>query len=156
MAREVVFQILPLVQVMEDHSPINISIIKQITAGGLEDEPSEDRLLSCLILSRRLPPAPEKWAEHRTHLIGEYDSFIKLFAITDYDQKILPNTTSWSEFGLQNDHLMELIHCDMARTGHRLLSLRDGDRERGDPEDPLLVFHVHMRRMERILYVLPA
>jgi hypothetical protein len=64
------------------------------------------------------------------------------------------NSTSVTDFGLPNNSLMSLIHGDIVRTGRHIRCFPNPDPDvAGLPGDPLLPFHAHMRRLERILYI---
>jgi hypothetical protein len=154
MAADLNFRILPLVQMKEDGSPINLQEIAAVCGGGLNECPPEDRLLAWLLLSGVLPLSPEEWSDFRLSTVTQYREFMRVFRVDGHDSKIFANSTSVTDFGVPNNALMGLIHADIIRTGRHIRFFPDPDPAVGDVrDDPLLRFHAHMRRLERILYI---
>jgi hypothetical protein len=152
--RSLIFKVLPLVQVKADGSPINIRTIADICVTGLEDCPPEDRAIAWLLLSGVLPASPEDWPRSRASTLNEYSAFVSLFQLEGHESKMFENSTSVMEFGVPDNSLMELIHDDVVRTGHHIQLFPGADSAVAAPaDDPLLPFHVHLRRLERILYI---
>ncbi|OHT14172.1 TBC1 domain protein [Tritrichomonas foetus] len=170
---ELTFKILPLAQMKEDGSPIDIEQIRSICAEGLSKYPPEDRLIAWGLLIGSLPEQAEEWPQHRAKLYTEYKNFMNEFGLNSYENKIFPNSTGITDFGLSDNHIMGIIHGDIIRTGHHLHYLPFPDEtvysnyknkninsefqyigeNFEDDDNKLLPFHVHMRRIERILYI---
>lgn len=150
------FKIFSLVQVKDDGSPINLEEIQEICSCGLDVYPPEDRVVAWLILSRVFPLQPEEWPsipEQRKQL---YEEYVEMFGLKDYENRIYPNTTEQTKFGLKNDPLMELIHGDVIRTSHHIQFLPYPDPDAPEPESPddcLMPYHNQIRRLERLLYI---
>lgn len=148
------FIILPLVQTKEDGSPIDLEQIRQIAKKGLKNCNPEDRLLCWLVLSGVFPEKAEDWDDAITSAMTNYRGFVKHFKIEGYEEKIFANNTMVTDFGVEDNKLMELIHNDIIRTGHHILYFPNKDEKIANPEDDILIpFHYHMRRLERILYI---
>lgn len=168
------FQILPLVQMKEDGSPIDLAPIRKICAKGLNKCPPEDRVIAWGLLSGVLPEQAEEWAVFREKISKEYKGFMDEFQISDYDQKFIPNCTGITEFGLPHDNVMEIIHNDIIRTGHHIFCLpkveddikyqksaqsnQENNNENeintnDDENNDFIPFRMHLRRLERILYI---
>lgn len=173
------FQILPLVQMKEDGSPIDIAPIREICARGLNNCPPEDRVIAWGLLSGLLPEQAEEWCQFREKIMQEYKGFLNEFEISDYDKKFIPNCTGITEFGLPQDSLMEIIHNDIIRTGHHIFcipivedpdamqinstennseqdnKLNDNSLDTMSDEEntDFIPYRMHLRRLERILYV---
>jgi len=154
MSEELQFQILPLVQMKEDGSPIDLQRIAQICVKGLNGCQPEDRLLAWLVLSGVLPPSPEQWSDFRESALKQYREFMALFQVEGYESKMFENSTMVTDFGVPNNQLMTLVHGDIVRTGRHIRFFPHRDASMPETrEDPLLPFHTHMRRLERILYI---
>jgi hypothetical protein len=54
---------------------------------------------------------------------------------------------------MTEDHLMWSIHTDIIPTGRHIFFLPPGEAPKDAPEDVLSLFQVHMRRVERFLYI---
>lgn len=149
------FKILPLTMAKEDNSPIDIKKIRSICMNGLDDCPPEDRCIAWLVLSKVFPKNPEKWTEFREKMVKAYKNLIDIFKLNGYEDIIIPNTTLHYNFQVENSQLMDLIHIDMVRTSHHLIFLPypDYSVKQSEPNDILLPFHSHMRRIERMLYI---
>lgn len=154
---EVIFKILPLVQVNAEGVDIDLGPIRTHCEKGLDECPPEDRAIAWLILSEVLTLRPFEWLEMREQLIREYKDFVNLFGMDGYEEKIFPNTADPTEFGLQDDRLMELIHGDIVRTSHHITFMPFPDVNAkitsDEPEEMLNPYHEHMRKLERILYI---
>jgi hypothetical protein len=150
---DVPFTILPMVLMKADGSPIDLPAIARLCGRSLFGCPPEDRLLAWLVLSGVLPSSPERWEDFRTVTVRQYKEFIRLFALEGYENLIFENATSVTDFGLPNNALMELIHTDVIRTAHHIRYFSHTDPAYASDPDPLLPYHAHMRRMERILYI---
>ena len=117
------FRVLPLVQMKEDRSPIDLEPIRELSLEGLSSLPPEDRLISWAILTGFLPRQAEDWNDYRHSVISEYKNFIREFGVEGYEKKIFPNTTRVIDFGVPNNRIMEIIHSDVVRTGHNIVYL---------------------------------
>jgi hypothetical protein len=154
MAEEPMFEVLPLVQMKEDGSPIEISGIRALCSRGLDNNPPEDRLLAWVVLSGVLNRSPETWGDQRADMVSQYSDFCRAFGIDDWESKMFENSTAVFDFGLSNNSMMELIHCDIIRTGHHIMRFPSPDSiVPDDPDDVLVPYHFHMRRLERLLYI---
>lgn len=149
------FQILPLVQVKADGSAIDLQKIAEICNNGLGECPPEDRFFAWLSLIGIFPSNPEIWPEKVEEMTKNYAGFVNDQNMIDYDQKIIENLTGIMEFGVNDNHLMSLIHGDVARTGHHIIHFPNPDLDAKPTceDDNLHPFHEHMRRIERILYI---
>ena len=149
------FQILPLVQMKADGSPINLHEIAQICNKGLNRCPPEDRFYAWLSLIGIFPSQPEEWAQKSEEMYQNYVRFVHDYNMEDYHTKMIPNTTGVTVFGVDDNHLMSLIHGDVARTGHHIYNFPypDKDAKPTCDDDNLHPYHEHMRRIERILYI---
>ena len=150
------FTILPLVQVKDDGSPINLEEIQEICSYGLDVCPPEDRVIAWLVLARVFSIHPEEWNEIKEKRKNLYSEYIEMFGLKDYENRIYPNTTEQTQFDLSNNPLMELIHGDVIRTSHHIQFLPYPDPDAPEPESPddcLMPYHNQIRRLERILYI---
>lgn len=149
------FKVLPLVQMREDGAPFDLTPIRKLCSAGLDRCPPEDRTIAWLVLSGVYINQPEEWEERKTQILQQYKEFTQLFKIESYENEIIENSTGVTDFGLENNHLMEIIHGDVIRTGHHIIKFPNKDTEikSDDADDTLLPYHEHMRRVERILYV---
>ena len=139
-----------------DHKPVDIAVVQKLTSLGLDDCPAEDRCVSWLLLSGIMPKQIEEWPAYREHLVASYKNFMNMFNLADYVDKTIPNTTRWFDFGVENNEKMLIIHADIVRTMHHIIFLPYPDEsvDRAEAQkDPLLPYHEHMRRLERILYL---
>ena len=157
MGEELEFVVLPLVQVKEDGSEIDMNLLRDICSKGLDKNPPEDRLLAWITLCGVMPAQPEEWKSHRVKLVAQYKEFIEMFEVKDYESKEFGNSTCVTDFGLPDgsgNKLMETIHGDVIRTGHHIFFIPFADvRESPEEDDLLMPFHYHIRRIERILYI---
>jgi hypothetical protein len=154
MTEEPIFEILPLVQMKEDGSPIQIPAIRDLCSRGLDKGPPEDRLLAWVVLSGVLSLSPETWADQRAEMVTQYSEFCQTFGVESYESQMFENSTSVFDFGVANNKMMELIHCDIIRTGHHIGRFPCPDSiVSDDPDDVLYPYHFHMRRLERLLYI---
>jgi hypothetical protein len=149
------FKIMPLVQVNPERKPIDIAKIRMLCAKGLDECPPEDRTIAWLVLSGVLPRSAECWPSVRASLRSEYVVFISEFSVVDYESKHFPNRAEFCTFGVPQESLMELIHGDVVRTIHHIGFFPNADRTvtLESSEDLLLPYHMHIRRIERILYL---
>ncbi|KAH0793154.1 TBC1 domain protein [Histomonas meleagridis] len=137
-----------------DGSPIDIKKIKELSKYGLKNCCPEDRLYDWLVLSGVLPLQPENWEKRIEEITTNYQNFINLFEVNNYENHIFPNSTLITEFQVPDNKLMETIHNDLIRTGHHLRYLPFIDKSiETNSENTLLPYHFHMRRIERALYI---
>ncbi|OHT10648.1 TBC1 domain protein [Tritrichomonas foetus] len=153
------FKILPLTITDSDKTPVDVEAIRKICIKGLDDCPPEDRCIAWLVLSGVFPSRPGNWNQYRGKMVASYQNFTKMFHVENYIEKVFPNTTNSYKFGFdsnEDNERMVLIHADIVRTVHHIIFLPSPDHSVEDskiPKDPLLPFHFHMRRIERILYI---
>jgi hypothetical protein len=151
------FKILPLIMPRPDGHSIDIAQIRHLCERGLDTCPADDRAIAWLALTGVMPDQPEEWGASKSTRTQEYSDFVALFGMTDWESKLFPNTSDMTEFGVSNQKLMEIVHGDVVRTGHHILFFPEPDTDPAaasdDPENFLNPFHVHLRRLERILYI---
>ena len=148
------FRVLTLVLPNENGAKIDGDKIRKITESTLDECPPEDRALAWMYLSHIYPEDPCEWPEHKEDLVKQYFDFVDMFKMTDYHTKTFPNTNEVTEFGTINDHLMEIIHGDMVRTSHHIPFFPFPEASDEKAEDILVPYREHMRRIERILFVI--
>jgi hypothetical protein len=138
-----------------DGSPPDIALIERLCAMGLDDCPPEDRATAWLLLSGVFPPTPQTWPSLKQSLHREYVGFVHAFGLDGFESKMFANTADAGPFDVAHPTVMEAIHGDIIRTSHHFIFFPDPDPdvERTGPEDVLTSYHVHMRRIERVLYV---
>ena len=149
------FKILPLMQPTEDDT-VQIDLIRKLTAKGLNGSPIEDRALAWLALLRIFPEHSREWREKKNNIVKMYKEYTESFEISDWHTKSIPNSVvSKSFFNLPDPSLMDIIHKDIIRTAKHIFMLHPAPLE-GEKDDgsSLFIYSVHLRRLERILYVL--
>ncbi|OHT13538.1 TBC1 domain protein [Tritrichomonas foetus] len=148
--------ILELIKIKEDGSPIDLKKIQEKCYHGLDECPPEERVYAWLILTQVFPLQPEEWEQLKKDRTTQYFDYVDLFKMTGYEEKFFPNTAETTNFGVSNNDLMELIHGDVIRTSHHIQFLPFPDQDAPEPEseeDILMPYHEQIRRIERILYI---
>ena len=149
------FKILPLVQVDPDNDTFDINKIRQICSHGLDECEPDDRAVAWIVLSYVFPNTPKEWNKIRAQNLETYKQFISYFDLVDFENRDIHNDNSITDFGLKNNRLMEIIHGDVIRASHHIqfFPYPDPNVEIEKEEDILNPYHIHMRRLERILYI---
>lgn len=148
------FKILPLMQPLEDDT-IQIDKIRQLTAMGLNGAPAEDRALAWLALIGLHPLHAREWHAIRTELNTVYRSYIQEFKLENYHTKSIPMHCLKDAFDVDDQNLMDIIHKDIVRTAKHIFMLPPAPLE-GEKDDGTLLYlyTIHLRRLERILYIM--
>ena len=151
---ETSFVILPLVQPDIDDF-VDIDRIRELNQNGLDNPQPEDRCISWLVLMHIYPEHASLWNQKRNDMVELYHTYIEQFGLREWTSVDLPLHPSEESFTVQNKALMNLIHGDIIRTGRHIFMLPPapiGEFENG--EESILLYAVHLRRLERILYVM--
>jgi len=120
---------------------------------GLSESPPEDRCLAWLNLLGVYPRNPNKWKETRNEIKSSYELFVNEFQMKDWTSRRFPPNIQKEAFKLPNNYLMGVIHGDIIRTGRHLFFLPPMEPQSPAEMEILSPFVLHMRRLERILYV---
>ena len=152
------FVIFPLVQPGQDS--YDVDMIKHLARYGLENSPPEDRAIAWLVFLEVYPRNPNLWQEERAKDADVYNMYKEMCGLVDFHTKSFPQYIKKEIFGLKNNDLMMLIHGDIVRTGRHIFKLPEwklegveyAEKNGNDPN--ILCWEGHMRRLERILYVL--
>ena len=148
------FIILPLVQPDEDDA-VDTKKIRELTANGLEKAQPEDRCLAWLVLFGIYPSKAREWPDKQEELVATYQNYVKVFKITDWESKsLVAQVIDIDDFGVGDNALMALIHGDVVRTGRHIFMLQPEPDEQPPDDTPINQYAKHLRRLERILYVL--
>jgi hypothetical protein len=149
------FKILPLIQPTEDDT-VPIDLIREMTAEGLNGTPSEDRAMAWLVLLRIFPEHCREWRDKKREMVENYRGYTESFEIADWHTKSIPNSVISKElFKLPDNSLMDIIHKDIIRTAKHIFMLPPAPLdEEEDDGTSLFIYTIHLRRLERILYVL--
>jgi hypothetical protein len=151
-----VFMILPLVLPSQEDL-INIDQIRELTARGLDRAQPEDRALAWLILLRIYPEHARQWPAVLEERITLYREYVGMLNVDHWLTRTVPHPLIHiSDLGLSNDSLMAQVHNDLLRTGRHIYMLPPGEVEGSvyDPECTINMYSIHLRRLERILYIL--
>lgn len=148
------FAILPLVQPNYDNQIIDVQKIRNICCNTLSENPPEDRAIAWMVLLKVYPPNAIDWNTTKDQIMSLYEILISEYQVENWQDRIFPPNVKKEAFGLENNPLMSVIHGDIVRTGRHIYFLPPEDIPEGcDPESIQAPFTVHMRRLERILYV---
>ena len=155
------FIIMPIVQ--PGPNSYDKERIKYLAKFGLNDSPPEDRALAWLVFLEVYPQNPNEWEEVKKKKMEDYNMYKELFKLTDFHTKSFPQYVKKESFDLGDDSkngLMMLIHGDIVRTGRHIFKLPEWGIEGVEyPETVgndvnILRWEGHLRRLERILFVL--
>lgn len=148
------FRILPLMQPIEDDT-IHIDKIRSLTHSGLNGAPPEDRALSWLALIGLYPMHAREWPDIRAELNQVYRSYIAEFKLEEWHNKSIQVHCTKDVFDVDDKSLMDIVHKDVVRTAKHIFMLPPCPLQ-GEPDDGsmLVLYSVHIRRLERILYIL--
>ena len=150
------FRILPLVQPTAERIPIDINKIKELCAAGLSECPDEDRAIAWLILFNVYPKVSNDWNDYQEKIIKDYRVLVNdVCHLENWENVRLRPNCQKSEYNVQNQELMHLIHGDILRSGRHICFFPNAiPMDNLSPDNSLAPFSEHMRRLERILYVL--
>lgn len=149
------FLILPLVQ-PDINDEIDFDYIRTLTANGLDAAQPEDRCLAWLILLNLYPRNAHEWTDVLATLVGTYDTYMKEVKLEHWINEDVPVHVPKEDFNCENVKLMALIHGDLIRTGRHICMLPPAEvqsHEYKDGENTILLYSLHLRRLERILYI---
>jgi len=148
-----VFKILPLVQ-PDQEDLIDKDKIRSLTSVGLNGAPHEDRAVAWLVLFNIYPQHAREWNEKREYLVNTYTEYVRFVELENWTSTSLPVHCLKDKFDVSDKKLMDLIHKDIVRTSKHIYSLPVEQLE-GEPDDgsSLVLYTVHLRRLERILYI---
>ena len=148
------FLILPLVQPSPDGNPVDKAKIAELCSHGLSECPPEDRAIAWLVLLDVFPKKAEEWNQLKDQMEELYTIFIEEYKVKDWTQRIFPPNVKKSEFHLDDDNIMAIIHGDVVRSGRHFFFLPPEEIPEGaNPNDIQAPFTYHIRRIERILYI---
>jgi hypothetical protein len=152
------FHIMQYIISSPDSPEIDDTPIRRRLCTGLDECPPDDRCLSWLIVLGIYTKNPAEWPRKLHKLKEEYKGYVEDLGLEDWINKDIPISVSESSyFQVPNKHVMQLIHGDIVRTGRHIFFLTPSSiaEPRGDQEsDIFYLYSKHLRRMERILYVL--
>jgi hypothetical protein len=152
------FVIFPLVQPGPDS--YDVDLIKHHARYGLKNSPPEDRAIAWLVFLEVYPRNPNLWAEERKKNENVYNMYKEMCGLIDFHKRSFPQYIKKDVFELKNNDLMMIIHGDIVRTGRHIFKLPEWKFEGVEYEDEIannpniLRWEGHMRRLERILYIL--
>ncbi|OHT06720.1 TBC1 domain protein [Tritrichomonas foetus] len=147
------FKIMPLVQPNPSNEPIDRELIRHLCESGLSECPAEDRCLAWLVLLNVYPKFAIEWPEKRDKLIQTYMAFVHDYGLDDWPKRFFTGTVRRDDLGVKNGKLMLTIYSDISRSGRQFFFFPPEEPPEGAPDNSLSHFIVHMRRLERILYV---
>jgi len=136
---------------------IDIEAIRARLSEGIESCLPDDRCIAWLVILGLYPKNSSEWNRKIIKYKEEYEGYIKDMGLDDWHNKELPNYFSEHEFGLQKNSTMVLIHGDLIRTGRHIFFLSPlsvNNLSERNSSDAYFLYSQHMRRMERILYVI--
>ena len=154
------FRVLPLVQPNPEGKPIDVTAIKTALKYGLSDAPYEDRCYAWLVVLGVFPKNPNEWPDVKQEKRDTYNLYKDLCKLNDFHTKSFPQYIKKEAFELENNSLMMLVHGDIVRTGRHIFKLPEWGIEGIEyPEKigndiNILRWEAHIRRLERILYIL--
>ena len=147
------FVILPLVQPDSDDS-IDFSRIRDLTSNGLDYAQAEDRCLAWLVLLGLYPPNAKDWPRELSELVSLYSAYVDECRLVGWEQKKFDaHISDISVFDVDDQLMMFQIHGDIVRTGRHIYLLPCTDDD-GASQGNINFYAVHLRRLERILYVM--
>ena len=120
---------------------------------GLDE--SSDRALLWLVFSHVFSNRPEKWPTQYEEIVSSYLTLVETFKICGY-QDIPFQTAQFNQvFPVPEDGqaIMKAIHTDIVRTLHQIQFIKDIDTTIPNDAPPMAPFHMHVARIERILYI---
>lgn len=148
------FLILPLVQPDQDDE-INTDKIRELTSNGLDHTEPEDRCVAWLVLLDIYPHFARKWPSVLEELVSLYEAYVECCKIKDWENKHFNIYINDNEiFNLPNNTMMGQIHSDLVRTRRNIIILPIEEPDDGQPKGSFSHFETHLRRLERILYIL--
>ena len=149
------FKILPLVQPGEDDK-VPIEKIRKITEKGLNGTQNEDRAMAWLVLLGIFPEYAHEWRDKKQEIYTTYESYVESLGMSDWHTKSIPHQCRKDFFQVGDVDLIDIVHKDVVRTAKHIFMLPPDplEGEVDDGESPLLIYTVHLRRIERILYVI--
>lgn len=138
------FKILPLVQINHIKSKIDINSIRELCSKGLPvNSPPEDRAIAWLNLLSIYPANPQHWTTVCKTITKSYHNIATNYSIDNY----LDN------YDVNDKKLMNSIKSDIDRSSIQLYYLIHDDGSACYSEDDEKELEIHMKRIERILYV---
>lgn len=138
------FKILPLVQVNHVSNKIDIAPIRELCSKGLSINcPPEDRALAWLNLLSIYPANPQHWNAVCKTISKSYHNITTNYSVNDF----LVN------YNVTDKKLMDSIKIDIDRSSLQLYYLINTDGSCCHSEDDEKELELHMKRIERILYV---
>jgi hypothetical protein len=147
------FAILPLVQPNPDGSPIDRAAIRGRCRSGLWECPVEDRCIAWLVLLGVFPDDALDWPDTRASLVSEYAALVSDLGTSEWHKVYVPPNPQREFFQVPNDQIMWAVHGDIIRTGRHVFFLPPCAPPDGAPDDMDSRFALHMRRLERLLYI---
>jgi hypothetical protein len=150
---ELNFTVVTLVQPCPECTPIDRASIRSLCYGGLSECPPEDRCVAWLVLLGLFPDDPFDWAEKKATYRVNYEAHVSAARLDSWHTKYVPRSVRPEFFPVDDPSLMWAIHIDVVRTGRHIFFLPAGDPPDGAPDNIEGAYAVHMRRIERMLYV---
>ncbi|EAY01739.1 TBC1 domain protein, putative [Trichomonas vaginalis G3] len=152
------FEIFKLIQPSDQ--PVDVEKIRELTRFGIQNAMPEDRCSAWLVYLQIYPENGSEWNDTKQKNLEVYNMYKEMQGLNEYHTKPIRQHFKKEDFQLKNNDLMNLIHGDIVRTGRHIMHLPES-RLPGVEYEPLLQGEVnilkwegHMRRMERILYIL--
>lgn len=152
------FKIFNLIQPGPEN--IDVDKIRELARFGIINCMPEDRLSAWLVYLQVYPLDANEWPEVKQKNMDVYKMYKEMQELNDFHNLSFKQFFKKDDFPVKNKDLMNLIHGDIVRTGRHIMKL---------PEFPLpgveydalingevniLKWEGHMRRMERILYIM--
>lgn len=138
------FKILPLVQIDNTHNEIDIQSIRALCSKGLSINcPPEDRALAWLNLLSIYPANPQHWSTVCKAISKSYHNISINFSVDQF----------LDTYKVNDKKLMDSIKSDIDRSILQLNYLVNKDGSCCKSEDDEKQLEMHMKRIERILYV---
>jgi len=146
--------ILDILKKNHEKEPIDIAKIQNVARCGLYDVQDVERAYTWLILTRSFPKYYHEWPSYSKEIVEAYRHILKKTEGLDgYAFKQIPSNEDIEDFGLIHNDQMAIIHGDIIRSTHRIYWLPIIERNPDVSCDPLCLYHEHLRRMERVLYI---
>lgn len=131
---------------------IDLKRLREYTSHGIED--TEERPIIWLILSGIFPNMPTHWQKPYQETIKTYETLKETFGFIGYEN--IPFNIDLPEIvktlSPSDKKILQDIHVDIIRTSHQIDFFKDSDNSVPLNSHPLAPFHMHIARLERILF----
>lgn len=140
-----------LFKVEGQSTQINLKKLRQALCNGFVACTAQDRCMAWMITSGLLSLCPEDWQSQISNFTDHYQVYIQTFKLEDFNTKIFENAET--DFGVEDNKLMEIIHRDIVRTGNQIVFFPNPDETIPNPKNlAIMPYSYHVRRVERLLY----